>query len=174
MPMVMMAAVDLGVTGRERPQEFDANPALMERIERIRLQAGQRMGLGDVSGSVVPKPVIVSAADDPSCIVSRYFTPHRCHTSHAATGAIGVATAFALPGTVASGVARPPGRHRVAVLHPSGRLEVGLELQGEGAQARVERAALVRTARKIFAGELYLAPHMVQEPETQEAELAAH
>ncbi len=174
MPMVMMSAADLGVTGRESPQEFDANPALMERIERIRLQAGRRMGLGDVSGSVVPKPVIVSASDDPSCIVSRYFTPHRCHTSHAATGAIGVATAFALPGTVASGVARAPGRHLLAVLHPSGRLEVGLEVQGEGAHARIERAALVRTARKIFAGELYLAPYMVEQPQAQEAELAPH
>jgi PrpF protein len=36
----------------------------------------------------------------PACPTARYFTPHRCHTSHAVTGAIGIATAFALPGTV--------------------------------------------------------------------------
>ncbi len=175
MPMVIMSAIDLGLSGRERPQELDANGALMERIERIRLQAGELMGLGDVRDSVVPKPVIVSAADDPSCIVSRYFTPHRCHTSHAATGAIGVATAFALPGTVASGVRRAPGRHLLSVLHPSGRLDVGLDIRGEGSQAQVERAALVRTARKIFAGELYLAPYMVeQRADEPQAELMAH
>ena len=68
------------------------------------------MGLGDVSDKVIPKPVIVSAGDDQHSITSRYFTPRRCHASHAATGAIGVATAFALPGTVASNGARPAGR----------------------------------------------------------------
>lgn len=36
----------------------------MRRLEPLRLAAGDRMGLGDVSGSVVPKPVIVSPGDD--------------------------------------------------------------------------------------------------------------
>ena len=70
------------------------------------------MGLGDVTDKVIPKPVIVSAGDDHHSITSRYFTPRRCHASHAATGAIGVATALALPGTVAGGRAPTcsPGR----------------------------------------------------------------
>ena len=63
------------------------------------------MGLGDVSNSVIPKPVLVSDGDSADSITSRYFTPRRCHASHAVTGAIGVASAFALPGTVASGAA---------------------------------------------------------------------
>ena len=95
MPLMMVRAADLGLTGRERPAELDANAALLEKIEAMRLEAGRRMGLGDVSGSVVPKPVIVSPGDTPDSIVSRYFTPHRCHASHAVTGAIGVSTAFA-------------------------------------------------------------------------------
>ena len=115
-----------------------------------------RMGLGDVSESVIPKPVIVSDGDDGSSIASRYFTPGRCHTSHAVTGAIGVATAFALPGTVASASTYRAGLQRVAVLHPQGRIEVEIETQGQQQEARICRAALIRTARKIFKGELHI------------------
>jgi 2-methylaconitate cis-trans-isomerase PrpF/tripartite-type tricarboxylate transporter receptor subunit TctC len=156
MPLMMLRAADMGFTGRERPAEFDANAAFLERLEALRLEAGRRMGLGDVSGSVIPKPVLVSAGDGPSSITSRYFTPRRCHASHAVTGAIGVCTAFALPGTVASGAPRAPGRHPLVVLHPGGRIDVEVEVAGDGAAASVQRAALVRTARKILQGELHL------------------
>ena len=156
MPLMIMRAADLGLTGRERPAELDANAALLQRIEAMRRQAGQRMGLGDVSGSVVPKPVIVSPGDTPESIVSRYFTPHRCHASHAVTGAIGVCTAFALPGTVASGATRGAGRHLLSVVHPQGQIDIDVSLQGQGEAAVVEKAALVRTARKIMEGQLHL------------------
>lgn len=156
MPLMMLRAADLGLSGRERPAELDANATLMACIESQRLKAGALMGLGDVSGSVVPKPVLVSAGDGGNSITSRYFTPRRCHASHAVTGAIGVATAFALPGTVASGETRRPGRHPLVVLHPGGRIDVEVAIDGEGDAATVQRAALVRTARKIFQGELTL------------------
>jgi tripartite-type tricarboxylate transporter receptor subunit TctC len=105
---------------------------------------------------VVPKPVLVSEGDDANSITSRYFTPLRCHSSHAVTGAIGVATAFALPGTVASGIARAPGAHTLAVLHPEGRIEVEVAVGETADGSRVERAALVRTARRIMQGHLTL------------------
>lgn len=156
MPLVIVRAEDLGVTGRETPAELDANATLLERLERLRRIAGERMGMGDVSGSVVPKPVLVSRGDEPDSITSRYFTPLRCHSSHAVTGAIGVTTAFALPGTVASGLARPQGTHRLAVLHPEGRIEVEIETRGEADDISIARAALLRTARRIMQGELTL------------------
>ncbi len=156
MPLMMLRAQDLGLHGRERPAELDANTALLERIERLRLEMGRRMGLGDVSNSVIPKPVLVSVGDTDNSITSRYFTPRKCHASHAVTGAIGVATAFALPGTVASGVVRAAGKHPLVVLHPAGQIDVEVELAGAGMDATVERAALVRTARKIMQGELHL------------------
>ena len=156
MPLMIVRAKDMGLTGRERPAELDANQALLSKLESMRLQAGLRMGLGDVSDSVVPKPVLVSAGDDNESIVSRYFTPHRCHVSHAVTGAIGVGTAFALPGTVASGGLRTSGRHLMSVVHPQGKIDLDVELVGEGLDAVVQKAALVRTVRKIMQGELYL------------------
>jgi tripartite-type tricarboxylate transporter receptor subunit TctC len=152
----LVRAKDMGVQGRERPDQLDANMGLMTRLEAMRLQAGVRMGLGDVSNSVIPKPVLVSEGDSNDSIVSRYFTPKRCHASHAVTGAIGVATAFALPGTVASGAGCRSGQRAVTVLHPVGQIDVEVRIGGEGTEAQIEQAALVRTARKIFQGELHL------------------
>ncbi|HSV51280.1 MAG TPA: 4-oxalomesaconate tautomerase [Burkholderiaceae bacterium] len=156
MPLMIVRAQDLGVTGREKPVALDANQALLDRLEALRLHAGEMMGLGDVRNSVIPKPVLVSEGDDPLSISSRYFTPRKCHSSHAVTGAIGVATAFALPGTVASGTGFGPGRHPLAVLHPAGRIEIEVEIEGAGQEAQVTRASLVRTVRKIMQGELHL------------------
>lgn len=166
MPLVILRARDLGIAGRETAAELDADRKLLARLERVRLAAGRAMGLGEVSGSVVPKPVIVSEGDDADSVTSRYFTPKRCHASHAVTGAIGVATAFALPGTVASGVARSGGACTLAVLHPQGRIEVAVTVRGAGADASVERAALVRTARKILQGELHLPAYVFSTPPT--------
>jgi len=156
MPLVILRARELGLTGRETPTELDADRALMERIEAVRCAAGAAMGLGDVSSSVVPKPVIASDGDDDDSITSRYFTPRRCHASHAVTGAIGVATAFALPGTVISATPREAGLRRISVLHPQGRIDVEVTVQGSGDDARVQTAALVRTARKILQGDLHI------------------
>jgi 2-methylaconitate cis-trans-isomerase PrpF/tripartite-type tricarboxylate transporter receptor subunit TctC len=168
MPLMILRASDLGVGGRERPAELDANTALLERIEKLRILMGARMGLGDVTHSVIPKPVLVSPGDHPDSIVSRYFTPHKCHASHAVTGAIGVSTAFALPGTVASGVARAPGQHRLAVVHPQGQIEVEAEVAAQGEEVAVVRAALVRTARKIMQGELHLPDYVFPARTAQE------
>lgn len=164
MPLVILRARDLGLTGREAPEELDADRALLERIETVRRAAGRAMGLGDVSASVVPKPVIASAGDDAHSITSRYFTPRRCHASHAVTGAIGVATAFALPGTVASSERTASGDRRIAVLHPQGRIEIDVRIDGEGPHARIQRAALVRTARKILQGDLHIPDYVFSRP----------
>src|SRR3954463_11431738 len=124
MPLMIVRAADLGVTGRETPDQLDADPELLRRLEALRRAAGELMGLGDVSNSVVPKPILVSAGDGDSSVTSRYFTPHRCHTSHAVTGAVGLATAVALPGTVAHRARMGAGVHPIAVLHPQGRIDV--------------------------------------------------
>lgn len=156
--MVLVRAADLGLRGDETPAELDANTALLARLETLRLEAGQRMGMGDVTHSVLPKPVIVSPGTSPGSVVSRYFTPHQCHRSHAVTGAIGVAAASVLPGTVASDERNEPsvGMHRVEVQHPAGRIQVEVELSGEDGQFKLVQAALIRTARKILQGTLFV------------------
>ena len=48
MPVVVMAAEALGVTGHESCAELEGDAGLRARLEAIRLDAGRRMGLGDV------------------------------------------------------------------------------------------------------------------------------
>lgn len=178
MPLMIVRARDLGLNGGESPVELDANGALLERLESLRRVAGEMMGLGDVSNSVIPKPVIISPGDSADSIRSRYFTPRRCHASHAVTGAIGVASAFALPGTVASRTEPGPGTGigNVSVLHPSGRIDIEVAVEGAGAAARIRRASLLRTARKIMKGELHIPDYVLSrpaEPETTAVPAAA-
>jgi 2-methylaconitate cis-trans-isomerase PrpF len=154
MPVMIMAAEALGVSGGEKPEALDANRSLMQKIESLRLEAGKRMGMGDVSQLVVPKPVLVSRPEGGSGIRSRYFTPHACHKSHAVTGALAVGTACVMPASVAARYVRPSDFSGgvLSIEHPSGKIEVDLEVQETPEGRRVRRAALVRTARRIFEG----------------------
>ncbi len=108
MPMVLVRAADLGRTGHEAPPELDGDAEFMATMEAIRLEAGQRMGLGDVSRSVVPKFGLLSAASEGGTITSRYFTPTQCHPAHAVSGGICVAAATAVPGTVVASLVNGP------------------------------------------------------------------
>ena len=158
MPIMLVRATDMGKTGRESAAELDQDKTLLARLESMRLQAGRLMGLGDVSQSVVPKPVLVSAAEG-NTIVSRYFTPHSCHKAHAVTGAIAVASSTLLPGTVSHSLMDPLATERdglVQVAHPSGVITVSLEL-GHGADGpSIVKAGVVRTARRIMAGTVWV------------------
>ncbi|RRV23931.1 4-oxalomesaconate tautomerase [Pseudomonas sp. o96-267] len=155
MPMVLMNAEALGKTGYEPPAELDADSAFLQRLERIRLQAGLAMGLGDVSQMVIPKPVLLAPARHGGTLNVRYFMPHTCHRSVAATGAIGLATACALPGSVAHEVAPIEGEALVRLEHPGGQIEVSLQPAADGNPEKL-RASLVRTARRLFSGEVYI------------------
>jgi 4-oxalomesaconate tautomerase len=57
MPIVVLRAADMGITGYERPAELDADDALKARIEALRLACGPLMNLGDVREKSVPKMV---------------------------------------------------------------------------------------------------------------------
>jgi 2-methylaconitate cis-trans-isomerase PrpF len=161
MPMVMMRAEAMGLTGTETSADLDAHPGLIDRLNQIRLKAGQLMGLGDVTDSVIPKPVLLGKHDDALAIHSRYFTPKRCHTSHAVTGAIGLASAFVLPGTVANKSDIPPGDHVVNICHPSGKIQIALKVGLNEGEIALERASVVRTVRKIMQGDLVIPPRIV-------------
>ncbi len=158
MPMVIARAGDFGVTGYETKLELDANTSMLARMEEIRLKAGELMGMGDVTGQVVPKFCLVSPSRRGGAITSRYFVPENCHSAHAVTGGLCLAAACVLPGSVTEDIAElPPGPRRIIVIeHPSGTLATEFELEGTGENPIIRRAAFVRTARKIMAGEVYV------------------
>jgi 4-oxalomesaconate tautomerase len=157
MPVVIMLATDLGVTGYETRDELNANDALKKRIESIRLAAGPLMKLGDVAKKVVPKMCLVAAPRAGGHISTRTFIPHDCHSAVGVLGAVTVATAAVTAGTVARRVAKvAPGPNKlISVEHPSGEFTVALEMNAHHPD-EVARASLLRTARLIMRGEVFI------------------
>ena len=158
MPVVVFRADAVGATGYETRDALNANMVLKRRIERIRLRAGELMGLGNVSEKVVPKLTLVAPPRNGGAISTRTFIPHTCHASIGVLGAVSVATACLLPGSLPSTlvVLGGNGSSRISVEHPSGEFTVELEVEIDDAGPKVGRAALLRTARKLFAGHVFI------------------
>ncbi|MFI6521449.1 4-oxalomesaconate tautomerase [Spirillospora sp. NPDC050679] len=151
MPVVVAAAADFGLTGAETADEL-TDPALVRRVQSLRTRAGELMGLGDVRDASIPKTTLVSAPRAGGTLNTRTFIPLKPHTSIGVLGAISVGTAALLEGTVAHAHARPTG-DRLSIEHPTGSLEVSVEL--DAASARVRRSGVIRTARKLFDGTVF-------------------
>lgn len=159
MPVVVLRAVDLGVSGYEEPAELEANEELRARVEAIRLEAGPLMNLGDVVKATVPKMSLLAPARHGGVVSTRTFIPHRVHEAIGVLGAVSVATACLLPGSVAAEVAGMPDPPRAASLdveHPTGFFTVSLELGDEGGEVTLRRAELLRTARLLMRGEVFV------------------
>jgi len=168
MPMVIIKACDLGKTGYETTAELDADANLLKRLSDIRLEAGRRMGLGDVTDKVIPKIGLIAAPREGGTITSRYFVPHRCHAAHAVTGGLCIATCSVMKGTVADGLSRAKKTavQQIVIEHPSGILTVELSVNGYGPDLIFVYGGVMRTARRLFEGNI-LVPASVWDGKTK-------
>ncbi len=157
MPVVLLDAEDFGISGAESPQALEANAGLKARVEKIRLTLGPRMNLGDVAKKTVPKMSLISPARHGGHLNTRTFIPHRVHEAIGVLGAVSVATACMVPGTVAARIAgrASAGRQRLEIEHPTGFFTIEMDVTGSGPELRVNRSALLRTARKLMRGEVF-------------------
>ena len=178
MPVVCLRAADFGISGYESPAELEANEELKARVEAIRLAAGKLMNLGDVSNKTVPKMSLLAPARDGGELNTRTFIPHRVHESIGVLGAVSVATASMLPGSVAQLVsagstAAPAGRvaqvstsatsqAEVIVEHPTGFFTVSMEVDSSSGTPVVTKSALLRTARLLMRGEVYVPSSLLE------------
>jgi 4-oxalomesaconate tautomerase len=156
MPVLLMRAADLGVTGYESPAALDADTALKARIEAIRRAAGPMMKLDDVAAKVIPKVTLVAPPIDGGAVHTRTFIPKVCHDAIGVLGAVSVASACVLEGSVATGLAQV-GTSRLqdlSIEHPSGEFTVRLERDDTG--TGFASAALLRTARALFSGHVLI------------------
>lgn len=161
MPVVILDAADFGLSGDEAPATLEANAALKSRIEGIRLALGPRMRLGDVAKKTVPKMTLVSTARHGGALSTRTFIPHRVHEAIGVFGAVSVATACVVPGTVAARYAKPTESvqghsQSVEIEHPTGFFTIDMDVSRDGKEVRVRRSALLRTARKLMRGEVFV------------------
>lgn len=169
-PNVFVRARDLGLSGTELPDALRADEALLERVERIRGAGAVRMGLVDTPEAArterpgIPQIALVSEPQSyggttggpvdaaETTLTSRIFTTGTPHHAYAMTGAMCVAAAARLPGTVPNAVARE-GDGPVTVGHPKGKITVDVTTGADGAS--VESVAVGRTIRPIMAGRVF-------------------
>lgn len=158
MPMVIARAADFGLSGRESAAELDGNATFAARREAIRIEAGRRMGMGDVSRSVTPKFGLLAAAEKGGTAAARYFMPQTCHPTMAVTGAQCLASCILTPGSVAEGIRNQTdtGPARIALEHPSGTIDVVIDYTLTARGFELRSAGLIRTARLLARGEVFV------------------
>ena len=156
--LMLLKAADLGLDGNENRQFFQENRRLMSKIEAMRLEAGRRVGFGDVSETVLPRIGLLSPACANGAIKSQYLTPHTLHATHAVSGAICISTASKIPGTIASDIAcvSEDLTETIIIEHPSGIIDVKLELAKNGDDWTIVKAGTLRTVRKIMDGAVFV------------------
>ena len=168
-PMVFLRAKDIGLTGGEGPGLIDSRVEVMVNLEQIRAEAAVRMGLArdrrEASESVqaVPKVVLVTppleymdlkgeiiAADDCD-IAARIISMGKTHRAFALTGAMCLAVAARIPGTVAHESARS-GTGDIRLGHPSGVQTINAVVSNTPEGPKAEKVIVYRTARRLMEG----------------------
>ncbi len=157
-PMIIARAADMGLTGYETPDEINERQDFFGKLEQIRVSASHKMGMGDPTGSVVPKFCIVSAARNGGAINARYMVPHTCHRTFPLVGGQCLAAACITEGTVLEGLAQVSDARRqtLEIEHPVGCLETLIEFDGNRAQPDIAGIGFVRTARKLMEGFVFV------------------
>jgi 2-methylaconitate cis-trans-isomerase PrpF len=171
-PCVFVRAEAVGLTATETPDEIDADPELLDRLERIRSVACERYGFVDDAADAtdrspgIPKLAVVGdhtgyeAVDgrrveaDEFDLLARIMSMQKAHHAYAVTGAMCTAVATMVPGTIPNQYAAlDPGRSEtVTIGHPKGPMSIDVEMASETEPAST---SVHRTARQIMDGSLY-------------------
>jgi 2-methylaconitate isomerase len=182
-PCVFVEAAALGATGLEMPDELDANGELLRRLEAIRIAASLKMGIAKTAEAAaripsIPKVAMVAparesrtlagetlGADDADLTV-RMVSIGQPHRAVPLTGAMCLAVAARIAGTVVSRIARPLAApdEPVRIAQPSGLTVVGAAVRREGDRWVAERATVYRTARRLMEGFVYVRAAALPEP----------
>lgn len=157
MPVVLIRAADLGLSGQESPDALEAMDSIKALIESIRLQAGPLMGLGDVRDKSIPKMALLAPPAGGGVIATRFFIPHQVHKGIGVLAAVSVAAGCVTPGSIAQPLAALPQGGSFQIEHPTGMTEVLLERDG----TQIRAAGFLRTARKLMDGQVFPAPERI-------------
>lgn len=158
MPLAIARADAFGLTGYETVAELNDNRDFFARMEAVRIQAGEAMGIKDVAKSVTPKFGLLAPARDGGTVATRYFMPWSTHPTMAVTGAQCLASCVLTPGTVAEGLAVIPNGTpaKIVLEHASGTIDVLVDYDMTDTGITLNSAGLIRTARLLARGEVMI------------------
>jgi len=169
-PTIFVEAASLGLKGTEMQSDINANRPVLALAEAVRSRAAVAMGLAKTTEEAttkrphtpklafVSKPASYTASDgkriDASSIdlVARIFSMGQLHHAMTGTGAVAIAAAAAIPGTIVNRVSPAGPDGAVHFGHPSGSLNVGAEAREENGQWAVKKVVMSRSARRLMEG----------------------
>ncbi len=170
LPTVFVDAAALGLLGTEGQAEVNGRPSLLSLAEQLRSHGAVAMGLAatpqEATGSrphtpklaIVAPPASYRASDGRVVaagsidLLARIFSMGPLHHAMTGTGAVAIASAAAISGTLVHRIAPlgPDGCVRVG--HPSGRLVVGAQAAEVDGRWVVHKVIMSRSARRLMEG----------------------
>lgn len=170
-PLVFVKAKDLGLTGKELPDELNADAAKLDLLETVRGLAAVKLGLiEDYTRSAwdtpgIPKMTFVGEPEDYVTadgkaigkgdidLLSRMMSMQKTHPSYAMTGAMCTAAAAVVPGSIVQQVLNPNADTQfIRIGHPGGILECGVDFQENGPEPVIDDTFGFRTANLLLEG----------------------
>ena len=173
-PCVFVPAEAIGATATEAPTEIESNAGLMAKLEAIRRAASVAMGIApdlEKAGNLsvpfvafVAPPVAMTVlsgrklAPADMDIAVRMMSNGQAHRATPLTGALCLAVATRVPGSIPNEMARrlAEGSSQIRIGHASGVIVVDARIAlAKGGQPHAEYAAVYRTARRLFDGRVH-------------------
>ena len=169
-PTVFVEAASLGLDGTELQNDVNGKTEILKLAESIRAHGAVAMGLVATTEEAtekrphtpklafVAKPKSYIASDGKSVsaqsidMLARIFSMGQLHHAMTGTGAVAIAAAAAIPGTIVRRVAPVGDDGRVRFGHPSGSLSVGAQAVEHEGQWSVKKVLMSRTARRLMEG----------------------
>lgn len=163
-PCVFVRAEDIGRTGTELPGELEADESFCQPMEAIRRAGSVAMGLApdlEAAGRLasIPKVAMVSAPRKAKLISGGMLCPEdhdiairmisvgQPHRAVPITGAICLAVACRVPGSIPNAICRA-GDGPIRIGHASGTTQVDAAVS----DGEAKYGAVYRTARRLFEG----------------------
>ncbi|HEV7135755.1 MAG TPA: 2-methylaconitate cis-trans isomerase PrpF [Steroidobacteraceae bacterium] len=169
-PTIFVEAASLGLDGTELQPDVNGRKDLLDLIEAVRSRGAVAMGLAATPNEAttnrphtpkvafVARPAVYTTSDgrriDPESIdlLARIFSMGKLHHAMTGTGAVAIAAAAAIPGTIVHRITPLSAGGSVRFGHPSGTLAVGAEaVQQEGGWT-IRKVIVSRSARRLMEG----------------------
>ncbi len=169
-PAVFVDAAALGLRGDESQEQVNGDADLLARCEAVRAHAAVAMGLAASAQEATdqrpatPKLAFVASPRDYRAADGRAVSARdidlnvrilsmgKLHHAMTGTGAVALAAAAAIPGTVVRRRAQPDAQGRLRFGHPSGTMTVSAEAEQRDGHWRVLYAGMSRSARRLMEG----------------------
>ena len=174
-PTVFVDARALGLRGTEMQESFNSDASLLARCERLRARAAVAMGIAKTEDEAtrlrqhtpklifvgLPQAYATSRGRDVDAaeieMVARAISMGKLHHAMTGTGAVAIAVAANIPGTVVNRLLDPlrlaAGDGAVRFGHPSGTLRVAASARaGADGQWTIDKVSMSRSARRLMEG----------------------